>query len=57
MINATNLIPEKAQLPKPISKAALAVSLIIFILIVMGTLAFLLQQQRNKDRNGGYGEA
>ncbi|KAG8189339.1 hypothetical protein JTE90_021844 [Oedothorax gibbosus] len=55
MINATNLIPEKARTPKPMSKAALSVSLIIFILIVCGTIAFLIQQQRNKKR--GYSEA
>ncbi|GFT39499.1 ectonucleoside triphosphate diphosphohydrolase 3 [Nephila pilipes] len=46
MINATNLIPEKAKSPRLISAVALTVSLVLFIMVVIATLVFLLHYHR-----------
>ncbi|GFY37403.1 ectonucleoside triphosphate diphosphohydrolase 3 [Trichonephila inaurata madagascariensis] len=46
MINATNLIPEKAKSPRLISAVALTVSLILFIMVVIATLVFLFHYHR-----------
>ncbi|GFS71363.1 ectonucleoside triphosphate diphosphohydrolase 8 [Trichonephila clavipes] len=46
MINATNLIPEKAKSPRLISAVALTISLILFIMVVIATLVFLFHYHR-----------
>ncbi|GBL79297.1 Ectonucleoside triphosphate diphosphohydrolase 8 [Araneus ventricosus] len=60
MINATNLIPEKAKTPKAISATGLAVSLVLFIMVIIGTLLFLLHSHRKANSNSNkslYGQA
>ncbi|GFQ84046.1 ectonucleoside triphosphate diphosphohydrolase 3 [Trichonephila clavata] len=59
MINATNLIPEKAKSPRLISAVALTVSLILFIMVVIATLVFLFHYHRkgSYDNKTLYGQA
>ncbi|CAL1269730.1 unnamed protein product [Larinioides sclopetarius] len=51
MINATNLIPEKAKTPRAISATVLAVSLVLFIMVIIGTMLFLLRSHRDAGNN------
>ncbi|CAL1269738.1 unnamed protein product [Larinioides sclopetarius] len=60
MINATNLLPEKAKTPRAISATGLTVSLVLFIMVIVGTLLFLLHSHRKASSNSNkslYGQA
>ncbi|CAL1269736.1 unnamed protein product [Larinioides sclopetarius] len=51
MINATNLIPEQARTPKALSPTALGASLVLFIVLVVGTVFYLLNSYRKANKN------
>ncbi|XP_055927509.1 ectonucleoside triphosphate diphosphohydrolase 8-like isoform X2 [Argiope bruennichi] len=58
MIYATNFIPEKAKTPRAISATGLAVSLVLFIFVIIGTLLFILHSHRKGNSNKSlYGQA
>ncbi|XP_054721476.1 ectonucleoside triphosphate diphosphohydrolase 1-like isoform X2 [Uloborus diversus] len=60
MINATNLIPEKAKTPRAISATALTISLVLFIIVVIGTFVFLFNRYRQRNEyttRSMYGQA